>query len=70
MRHYILKRHIDRYAPGADVTGLYPVEDLERWAKEGMVRVMDVEDPPVALDDLVNSTVEPAVEAPVTKKRK
>lgn len=78
MKRYILKRHIDRFAPGADVTGAYPLEDLENWAKEGMVLV--VEEPPVALDDLaltnekpVTALVEP-VEEPVepkpTRKRK
>lgn len=77
MKRYILKRHIDRHAPGADITDAYPVEDLEKWAKEGMVRVVEVEDPPVALDDLtptdeepVIALVEPVSEPKPARKRK
>lgn len=77
MRRYILKRHIDRFAPGADITKAYPLEDLERWAKEGIVRAVEAEDLPVALDDLA-PTAEESVTAPVgepaepkpTRKRK
>ena len=81
MRRYILKRHVDRFAPGADVTGVYPVEDLEKWAKEGMVRVVEdppasdepVEETPLALDDLAPTAEEPVtapVEAKPSRKRK
>lgn len=61
MKRYILRRHIDRFAPGADVTDAYPVEELEKWAGEGMARVVE---PPVALDDLAPTNEEP-VTAPV-----
>lgn len=64
MKRYILRRHIDRFAPGADVTDAYPVEELEKWASEGMARVVEVEEPPVALDDLAPTNEEP-VTAPV-----
>jgi len=76
MKRYILKRHIDRYAPGADVTNLYPVTELKKWLADGLVRVVDVEEPatevsteetPVALDDLTPNPVEPAA---TTRKRK
>lgn len=64
MQRYILKRHIDRYAPGADITDAYPAEDLAKWAREGIVRVAAVADPPLTLDELTPNPVEPAT-APV-----
>lgn len=71
MKQYILRRYVDHHVPGTDVTGLYPIEDLEKFVTNDLARA--IEEPaaemPVALDDLTPNAVEP-VTAPATKKRK
>lgn len=61
-KRYILQRYIDRGAPGDDVTARYDQAELERWAADGLVAV--IEETPLALDDLAPTDAEP-VTAPV-----
>lgn len=71
MKRYVLRRPLDRFTKGADITAHYAADELERWAKDGLVTIEKTPDPvtePVEdVPDRVTASVEvdPIVETPV-----
>lgn len=61
MRRYILKRYIDRYAPGDDVTDHYDAETLASFVASGKAQIIT----PSQIIDFVPT--EP--ETPVTREQ-